>query len=119
MAVEVGVRSAEGSQTVFVDRFCDGIIGPWFLDVFREVGRTSGLPLHYVVLRPDEATTVARAVERGDLALTDPAPVRSLHQQFSDIGSLTQHVLDSTALDPVATAIAVLEGLKSAKYELT
>src|SRR5262249_27593764 len=28
MAVEVGVRSAEGSQTVFVDRFCDGIIGP-------------------------------------------------------------------------------------------
>jgi formamidase len=28
MAVEVGVRTAEGSQTVFVDRFCDGVIGP-------------------------------------------------------------------------------------------
>lgn len=28
MAVEVRVRTAEGSQTVFVDRFCDGVIGP-------------------------------------------------------------------------------------------
>ena len=28
MAVEARVRTAEGAQTVFVDRFCDGIIGP-------------------------------------------------------------------------------------------
>src|SRR6059036_3867903 len=28
MAVELQVRTAEGSQTVFVDRFCDGVIGP-------------------------------------------------------------------------------------------
>ena len=119
--VVVGVlaQAAFGYATGGYHVICDGIIGPWFLDVFREVGRTSGLPLHYVVLRPDEATTVSRAVARGELALTDPAPVRSLHQQFSDIGSLTQHVLDSTTLDPAATAIAVLEGLKSAKYELT
>jgi acetamidase/formamidase len=28
MAVEVRARTAEGAQTVFVDRFCEGIIGP-------------------------------------------------------------------------------------------
>jgi acetamidase/formamidase len=28
MAVEARARTAEGAQTVFVDRFCDGIIGP-------------------------------------------------------------------------------------------
>jgi chloramphenicol 3-O-phosphotransferase len=98
---------------------CDGIIGPWFLDVFRDAGRTSGLSLHYVVLRPDEATTVTRAVARGDRALTDPEPIRSLYKQFSHVGSLGQHVLDSTELDPAATAASVVQGLKAGVYLLS
>lgn len=37
---------------------CDGIVGRWFIEVFRAVGEACGIPLHYVVLRPDEPTTL-------------------------------------------------------------
>ena len=56
---------------------CDGIVGPWFIDVFRTAAAARAIPLHYVVL-------------------TDPEPVRSLHAQFTGIGTLEGHVLDST-----------------------
>jgi hypothetical protein len=37
---------------------CDGIIGPWFIDVFRPAAVTPSIPLHYVFLRPDQATAL-------------------------------------------------------------
>jgi hypothetical protein len=45
-------RYAEGGYFVLVD----GIIGPWFLDAFRNLG----VALHYIVLRPEEAQTMPR-----------------------------------------------------------
>jgi predicted kinase len=68
------------------DVICDGIVGPWFIDVFRSAAATKVIELHYVILRPDEPTTVRRAVARGDEALTDPEPIRSLYRQFTDLG---------------------------------
>jgi adenylate kinase family enzyme len=97
---------------------CDGIIGPWFIDVFRAAAATHSIPLHYVILRPDQATALRRAVSRGDHALTDPEPIRSLHHQFTDIGAFEQHVLDSTRLSAQATADAVLRGLAEGTYLL-
>lgn len=97
---------------------CDGIIGPWFLDAFRTASAGSGIGLHYLVLRPDERTTLDRATARGGDALTDPDPVRSLHRQFSTLGPLEEHVLDSGHLDPDATATAVLHGIDHGTYRL-
>ncbi|MGH7489094.1 MAG: AAA family ATPase, partial [bacterium] len=51
---------------------CDGVIGPWFLDAFRAASTSSGIELHYLVLRPDEDTTLQRAISRTAAeALTD------------------------------------------------
>ena len=97
---------------------CDGIIGPWFIDVFRTAATARAIPLHYVILRPDEATALRRAVSRDDHALTDPEPIRSLHRQFTNIGAFEGHVLDSTQLSPQATADAVLHGLAEGIYRL-
>jgi|GEM_PF-4220576 len=36
--------AAGGCQVI-----CDGIVGPWFIDVFRTAGQTHSIPLHYVV----------------------------------------------------------------------
>jgi len=97
---------------------CDGIVGPWFIDVFRTAAQASDLPLRYVVLRPDQATTLARATARGPEALTDPDPVKSLHHQFSDLADYEAHALDSTHLSPQETADLVLHGLTTTTYDL-
>ena len=97
---------------------CDGIVGPWFIDVFRTAAAARAIPLHYVILRPDEATALRRAASRDGQALTDPKPIRSLHRQFTDTGAFEGHVLDSTQLSPQATADAVLHGLSEGTYRL-
>jgi hypothetical protein len=44
--------------------------------------------------------------------------VLSLHRQFSDLGVYERHALDSTRLDPQATADVVLRGLAEQAYLL-
>jgi predicted kinase len=101
------------------DVICDGIVGPWFIGPFRVAAKSSGLPLHYVVLRPDAATALSRATARlaGD-ALTDAEPIRQLHAQFADLGEFEPHALDSTRLGAAATAAAVRDGLGANRYQL-
>lgn len=111
LAQAASAYAAGGYQVI-----CDGIVGPWFIDVFRTAAATRRVSLHYVILRPDEGTTLRRAVSRGFNALTDPEPVRSLHRQFTDIGEYEGHVLDSTQLSAEATADAVLHGLAEGTY---
>jgi predicted kinase len=107
--------AAGGYQVV-----CDGIVGPWFIGAFRGAAASSGLPLHYVVLRPDEATVLSRATgRRTSDALTDPGPIRSLHAQFADLGQFESHALDSTGLTADATAAVVRDGLAADRYRLT
>lgn len=106
---------AAGGYTVVVD----GIVGPWFLDSYREVRDETGVPMQYVVLRPDQDTTVLRATtRRGEHALTVPEPVRSLHRQFSGLGELEAHVVDSTGWTAEDTAARVLAGLRAGVYAL-
>jgi hypothetical protein len=111
-------RLAFGYATGGYQVICDGIVGPWFIDRFRAAGETRGVPLHHVVLRPDETTTLQRATSRGDDALTDPEPVRSMHRQFTDLGTLERHALDSTQFNPQTTADTVLHGLAEGTYLL-
>ena len=97
---------------------CDGIVGPWFIDVFRAVAAGRAIDLHYVILCPDEPTTLRRASARGDQALTDPDPIRSLHRQFTNLGLYEPHVLDSTRLTPQATVTTIRHGLTEGTYRL-
>jgi adenylate kinase family enzyme len=96
----------------------DGIVGPWFIDLFRAAAEEHAVPLDYVVLRPDQQTTLARATGRTGDALTDPEPVRSMYGQFSSLGRYEAQVLDSTGLTAGATADSVLQGLAEGVYRL-
>lgn len=101
------------------DVLCDGIVGPWFLHAFRDASASARIELHYVVLRPDEETTLHRALARTSAdAFTDPEPIRSLHRQFGDLETLEPHVLDTSDLDAVTTADAVLRGVADGCYKL-
>ncbi|MDX2605125.1 hypothetical protein PV379_27055 [Streptomyces caniscabiei] len=98
---------------------CDGVVGPWFIDLFRVAARERTPRLSYVILRPDRHTTLERATGRAGDALTDPEPIRSLHDQFSDLGAYEAHVLDSTHLTAEATAESILQGIARGAYRLS
>lgn len=94
----------------------DGIIGPWFMDPWRAL--QDGLALHFVVLRPDELTTVARATGRGEGALTDPDPVRFMWRQFADLGPLERHAIDTTAQSVDETLQVLRAGLAGGRFRM-
>jgi hypothetical protein len=96
----------------------DGIIGPWFLAPFRDRGALAGVPLHYAVLRPDLAQTLRRARGRSERQLHESGPIRGLHQQFSQLGGLEPHVLDTSALTAEQTIEAVEAALGAGRLRL-
>ena len=94
----------------------DGIVGPWYLGIVTESLARHGVEIHYVVLRPDLATTLERVTARagreqrdGHLAaaFVDEEPATDMWAQFSDLGELEHHVVDNTRLDAPATAALV------------
>jgi hypothetical protein len=92
--VASSARYAEGGFEVVVD----GVVGPWFLEPWIALART-GIDVHYVVLRPNEATTVARGTARtAPGALTDAAVITQMWRQFANLGAFEAHALDTTAL---------------------
>lgn len=105
---------AEGGYQVV----CDGIVGPWFIGLFRSAAQERALPLSYIILRPNQQTTLERATSRAGGALTEPEPVRSLHCQFTNLGAYEDHVLDSTHLTAAATADSILRGVARDAYLL-
>ena len=52
----------------------DGVVGPWFLDIYRLIAADTRTELHYVVLRPDLETAVVRARDRIKSPLSDYPP---------------------------------------------
>lgn len=95
---------ARGGFVIFVD----GIVGPWFLEPYRDASRGSGIALHYIVLRPaDPAISIGRVQYRTEQGLKDEAVIRDLYRQFSDLGALEKNVFDSggAGADEIAAAL--------------
>ncbi|MHA7284480.1 AAA family ATPase [Arthrobacter sp. TMS2-4] len=100
---------ADGGYTVVVD----GVVGPWMLDHYQQVAQEHlEVALHYVVLRPSRAVSLTRAQQRNAPdALVEEAPILSLYDQFTDLGSYESHVLDTTEQTVEETAEAVTRGV--------
>jgi predicted kinase len=119
VVMDVLVGCALGYAMGGYEVIVDGIVGPWFVEGFETAARTNSVPLHYVVLRADEKTTLARATGRGDGALTDSGPVKIMYEQFADLGAFEQHVIDCTLLTAERTAEAVRAGIEDGTFQLT
>ena len=121
-AAAASVMAQGGYSTVL-----EGVIGPWMLDLVTAEAAARGLAaVHYVVLRPTLEAALHRAVGRrgeervpGHPALTDEGPIRQLWEEFSALGELEQHALDTTALDPVQTADRVWSLYDQGALQLT
>lgn len=104
----VCARAAVGYAAGGYDVVVDGVIGPWFLPAYRTPVHGAGIRLDLALLLPDLATTVGRALGRGDDQLREEGPVTELHGAFArHRDRLARHVIDSTGDDPTATAAAV------------
>lgn len=113
---QAALTYASGGFTTVID----GIVGPWMLSHFRDVYGGADRPrLHYVVLRPARDETLRRAQARtAPDALVDEEPVVSLWDQFSDLGVLESHVIDTTDQEPAETVRAVADALGSDGFVL-
>jgi predicted kinase len=106
---------ARGGYDVLVD----GIVGPWLFEPWLAIAKKESLDLRYIVLRPSEATTVARATSRtGPKALKDEAVVRLMWGHFSALGPYEANVLDTTGQESAKTAAVLLDALRAGKYRI-
>jgi predicted kinase len=113
-ATAAACRYALGGYAVVLD----GIVGPWFIDVFIDAATAAGLALHYVILRPTSEIALARATARRAGELVNPVPVRKVHEAFGELGRYERHVVDTSGLDAAATAEVVLSELRSGRFRL-
>ncbi len=109
---EAAAALATGGYAVIVD----GVIGPWLLGLVTEPLARLGVEAHYVVLRPDLATTLGRVTSRAGreqvgshlaAAFVDEEPAAHMWEQFSHLGELERHVVDNTRLGAQETAALV------------
>lgn len=105
---------ARGGYEVLVD----GIVGPWFLDPWTTLARAQQLDLRFVVLRPDESSTVSRALARDGHPMRDAAVVRFMWKQFVDLGPLEPHAVDTSDESPEATLGALRARLDAGDFRL-
>ncbi|AJT41549.1 AAA family ATPase [Psychromicrobium lacuslunae] len=111
LVLRILAKAAFGYAAGGYQVFCDGVLGPWALRPLIDNARESQLELHYLVLRPSPEVTLARATARTETgALIDPAPIRSLIEQFSSLGELEGHAIDTTGQN-VEQSVAALAGL--------
>ncbi len=103
---------ARGGYDVYVD----GIVGPWFLDPWRQAAR--GADPRYVVLLPGQAETVARAVARKDHPMRDAGVVQQMHAAFAARPDFAAHWLDTSDLSVDETCAAIRAGIEDAKFRL-
>ena len=112
--VDAALAYARGGYDVVID----GIVGPWFLDPFREAAK-KGVAFDYVVLRPSEAETVRRGTSRTfEKAMRDEAVIGQMWKAFSDLGPLERHALDSTTSNAEDTAAQIRAGIAVGRFRL-
>jgi hypothetical protein len=119
VVVGVILDSALGFARGGYDVVIDGILGPWFLDPFREAA-ARGVAIDYVVLRPSEAETVHRGTSRTFAkALRDEAVIAQMWKAFADLGPLEPHAIDSTTANAEETALGIRAGLMAGRFRLS
>ena len=98
----------------------DGIVGPWMLGHFRtQAIERPDVLIDYVVLRPRRDIALARAQARTAVsALVDEAPILAMWDQFSDLGALEHHALDTSDEDAASSAQRVADAIAGGRFRL-
>jgi predicted kinase len=99
--------------------FVDGVIGPWFLDLWRDAIVGAGVELDYLILLPSEDVAANRAASRrGKGEMTDPEVARRSWRSFQAQSVNLRHIVDNSDADVGQTLDAVLTGLADGRFRV-
>ena len=102
---------AEGGYHVVLD----GIVGPWFLSVFREE-LAGALEVSYIVLRVSESEALRRVRERQGPGAS--ATVRQMVSEFAELGALNAHAIDTEDRSREQVLAEARLGLEAGRFQL-
>ena len=106
---------ADGGYDVFVD----GVIGPWFLDIWKACAE-QGEDIRYVVLRPSREETVRRGLERearAEFPLTESV-FTQMWDMFAALGEYEAHAVMTDGQTAEETAAFVQKQLAGGAFRL-
>ena len=101
------------------DVFVDGVIGPWFLEIWQQLAK-NGSDVRYVILQPDREETVRRGLERearAEFPLTR-AVFEQMWDSFADLGAFAAHAVDTTGQSAAESAEMIREMLEQGAFRL-
>ena len=113
--IEVAAASAERYFVGGYEVYLDGTIGPWFIEPWIDIAK-KGIDVRYIILRPDEQTTVARALNRKQQSFFPLSHeiVKAIWHSFTNLSVYETHAIDTTTqtIDESVAAIQkmLLEG---------
>jgi chloramphenicol 3-O-phosphotransferase len=96
----------------------DSLIRPRFLPIVIENIKLKGIDLHYVVLRPRFAETLARSGGRRAEERHDDAVLEHMYAYFESLGELEGHVIDNSEHDMTLTVDTIRAMLRSGAARL-
>lgn len=102
---------ADGGYTVYLD----GVVGPWFLHIFRP-SLESDTPTSYIVLQTTAAEAQARVRSRQGEGLRPI--VFQMQRSLADLGPLGHHAIETTGRSESEILAGVSKALSSGTLEL-
>lgn len=109
------LRFSKSGYEVFVA----GTIGPWFLSPWIEFANR-GIDVRYIVLRPDEDTTITRATERQqrDFFPLKVEVIKEVWRSFTNLNQYESYVLDTTGQTIDESVAAIQKKLFEGNYRI-
>ena len=112
----VALRAAAAAAGTFAAAGCpvvyDGVVGPWFLDLFADEVSRRGVSvpgeLHYVLLLPSLERCRGRVAGRSGHGFTDADATARMHAEFAAADVDPRHVLADPPDEPADVARLVL-----------
>ena len=105
----------KGGYEVYVD----GVIGPWFLTPWLRLAE-AGMDIRYLILRPSEEETAARASarEQKEEFPLNLEMVRKLWRSFSRLGPYERNTVDTTGQTAEESAAQILRALQDGRFRI-
>ena len=94
----------------------DFSIPPWFLDTVRKIAGGRDFSLDYVIIKPSEATCIARASSRTEGVIADYTPYKEF---YADFNGLERHTLADDACSAAEAAARIRSGIDAGLFRLS
>lgn len=107
IVIEAFIESAKRYARAGYDVIVDGIIGPWFLELWQKIVH-EGYEVHYIILKASKEKTIQRAITRSKLDReTNIELVEVMWEQFDNLGIYEKNVIDTTNYSIIDTVSAI------------